>query len=203
MKSRFFKVLDNRKYKGVWQLAKLYVEKLKSSLDRFPRYRSKREDSAVVRRIGDIIFTLRNHVDGVYCLDQAPIHTRFASMWGGDNESGGPTDERQSQIFGLITSDVYKDELNILMGRPSTASENIGTRIDRDDSSLYQRNIWNHIKMDFHDQSVIEHNPSSWSDASTIEGYSEIKLNDKQRMNRHKNRDTHFSRKFCSMNFSV
>ena len=45
MKSRFFKAADNRKYKGVWQLAKLFVEKLKSSVDRFPRYPSKREES--------------------------------------------------------------------------------------------------------------------------------------------------------------
>jgi hypothetical protein len=39
------------------------------------------------------------------------------------------------------------------------------------------------------------HNPSNWSDASTIEGYSEIKPNDKQRMSRHQNRDTDFSEK--------
>ena len=195
MKSRFFKAADNRKYKGVWQLAKLFVEKLKSSVDRFPRYPSKREDSAIIKRIAGIIFTLRNQVDGVYCLDQAPLHTRFASLWGEDNESGGPTMSDKARIFGLVTSDKYKDELNILMGRPSAASENVGTRIDRDDSSLSQRNIWNRIKMDFHDESVIVHNPSNWSDASTIEGYSEIKPNDKQRMSRHQNRDTDFFKK--------
>ena len=78
------------------------------------------------------------------------------------------------------------------MGRPSAASENVGTRIDRDDSSLSQRNICNRIKMDFHDQSVIVHNPPNWSDASNTEGYSEIKTNDKQRMKRHQNWDTDF-----------
>jgi hypothetical protein len=60
----------------------------------------------------------------------------------------------KARISGLVTSDKFKDELNILMGRPSDASENVGTPIDRDDSSLSQRNIWNRIKMDFHDESV-------------------------------------------------
>ena len=139
----------------------------------------------MIKRIGGIIFTLRNNVDGVFRLDQAPIHTKFASMWGEDNESGRPTMSNKARIFGLVTSAKYKDELNILLGKPSTASENVGKRIDRDDSSLSLRSIWNRIKMNFHDPSVVVHNPSNWSDASTIDGSSEINPNDVQKMNEH------------------
>ena len=101
IKSRFFRGTDSRKYKWIWQLAKLYVEKLKAALDMFPRYPSKREDSTVIKRIGGIIFTLRNNVDGVLRLDQSPIHTKFASMWGEDNESGVP---KMSDIARLLDS---------------------------------------------------------------------------------------------------
>ena len=84
------------------------------------------------------------------------------------------------------------------MGRPSVASTNVGSRVDRDDPSLSQRNIWNRVKIDFHDSSVIVHDPTNWTDASEIEGYSEINPNDAQRMKMHQNRDTDFLRKHCS-----
>ena len=141
IKSKFFKGADNRKYKGIWQLVNLYVEKLKVSLDRFPRYPTKREDSAVIKRICAIIFTLRNQVDGKFCLHQSPIHTKLASMYGEDNESGEPTMSDKARIFSLVTSDKYKDELHILMGKASSASEIIGKRVDRDDTSLSLRSI--------------------------------------------------------------
>ena len=152
----------------------------------------------MVKRIGNIIFELRDHDGGVFVLDQGPIHTKFASMWGADNESGGPTMSDKARIFGLVTSEKFKDELHILMGRPSVASQNVGSRLDRDDPSLSQRNIWNRVKIDFHDSTVVVHDPSNWTDASGIEGYTEINANDAQRIKIHQNRDTDFFKKLCS-----
>lgn len=56
MKSKFFKSADNRKYKGIWQLAKLYVDKLKVSLDRFPRYFTLK--NAMILRLSKILVSL-------------------------------------------------------------------------------------------------------------------------------------------------
>ena len=195
MKTKIFKGPDGRRYRDIWKLSKLYVEKIKASRERFPRYPTHRDDSAVVKRIGNIIFELRDNDAGVFVLEQGPIHTKFASMWGADNESGGPTMSDKARIFGLVTSEKYKDELNILMGRPSVASANVGSRLDRDDPSISQRNIWNRVKIDFHDSTVVVHDPSNWTDASGIEGYSEINPNDAQRLKMHQNRDTDFFKK--------
>lgn len=104
-------------------------------------------------------------------------------MYGEDNESVGPTMSDKAKVFGLVTSDKCKDELNILMGKESSASEFIGKRVDRDDTSLSLRSIWNQIKIDFHDESVIVYNPSNWTDASIIDDLFEINPNDQQRMN--------------------
>ena len=115
MKTKIFKWPDGRRYRDIWKLSKLYVEKLKTSRERFPRYPTHRDDSAVVKRIGNIIFELRDHDGGVFVLDQGPIHTKFASMWGADNESGGPTMSDKARIFGLVTSEKAGRQLLLKM----------------------------------------------------------------------------------------
>ena len=77
---------------------------MKASRDRFPRYPTHRDDSAVVKRIGSIVFELRDNDSGVYVLEQGPVHTEFASMRGVYNESSGPTMSDKARIFGLVTS---------------------------------------------------------------------------------------------------
>ena len=118
-------------------------------------------------------------------------------MWGEDNEADGPTMSDKARIFGLITSEKYRDEVKILMGKPSSAADNISKRIDRDDPSLSQRHIWNRIKIDFHDQNIVIEHPSTWEDASEVIGYYDVQPNDEKRFHMHMSRDTVSLRKHC------
>jgi len=195
LKTRIFKAPDERKYKDLWRLAKMYVELLKKSKERFPRYPSQRTDSSTTKQISAFIFDLRVFVDNKFVLNEEPLHTKFTSLWGEDNESGGPTLSDKARIFGILTSENYRDELNIVMGKPSVASATAGNRIDRDDPSLYQRNIWLRVKMDFHDPTIVISHPPNWDQASAIDGYSDIRPNDPQRLIRHQGRDADFFKK--------
>ena len=171
------------------------MEFLTKSKHRLPRYPSHRTDSSLVKQISGMIFELRNINDNKFVLKQESLHTKFASLWGIDNESGGPTMSDKARIFGILTSDKYRDELNLLMGKPSTTAVRVGKRVDRDDPSLTQRNIWARVTIDFHSPEIVVNNPSNWNQASNIEGFSDIKPNDPQRILRHQGRDTDFFKK--------
>ena len=107
-----------------------------------------------------MIFELRNNVDGEFILSQEVLQTKFLSIWGRDNESGGPTMSDKARLFGIITGENYRDELKILIGRSTGAQDGIGTRVEVDDPSLNSRNIWNRIKTDFHDAKIIVRHPT-------------------------------------------
>ena len=114
IKSKVFKKApDKRKYKDLWKLSKTFVDKMKLNKDRFQRYPCNSDDAAVIRKINGIIFSLRDNREGVFILHQSSVHTKLASMWGEDNEADGPTMSDKARIFGLITSEKYRDEVKI------------------------------------------------------------------------------------------
>ena len=78
------------------------------------------------------------------------------------------------------------------MGKPAVAAETSGKRIDRDDPSLSQRNIWNLVKFDFHDSNILIAHPPNWTDACDLDEYADIQPNDENRVKMHMNRDTDF-----------
>ena len=113
-------------------------------------------------------------------------------MWGHDNESGGPTMSDKARVFGIITKEEYRDDLKILVGKNSSAAESTGRRVDIDDPSLNNRNIWARIKTDFHDARIVITHPGNWEHAREIEGFADINPNDPQRILSHINRDIQF-----------
>ena len=91
LKSKFFKASNNHKYKNLWKLSKSIIDKLKASRQRFPRFPNNRDTAREVQTVAKIIYELRNNVDGTFVLSQDALHTKIVSIWGKDNESGGPT----------------------------------------------------------------------------------------------------------------
>ena len=184
IKTRFYKSHDGYKFQDIWKLSKLYADKLKEAKDRFPRFPSNRDTCG--------IYQLRDHVEGRFTLSQESLHTKFAAMWGHDNESGGPTMSDKARVFGIITKEEYRDDLKILVGKNSSAADSIGRRVDIDDPSLNNRNIWARIKTDFHDARIVISHPGNWQNAKEIDGFADINPNDPQRMLSHINRDIQF-----------
>jgi len=193
-KRKVYKSPNGDRYKDIYAVSRLFIEKVSNNQDRFPRFPRGSHTSNLQQKVGDYIFQHRILNDnGCYDLPQQNVHFYLSCNYGMDNETSGPTVSDKARVFGIIMLENFEDERSLILKQSTRASRVTGSsRIDRDDPSLNLRNVWMRIKDAFHDSEIIISNPTNWIDASDVDGFENLKANDPDRIRSHKHKDADF-----------
>ncbi|GFH49994.1 predicted protein [Chaetoceros tenuissimus] len=179
IKSKVYKAADDRKFKNIWIAANELFTLMDQHRDRFERLPKPSSKTNIVKKIGDIIYTERQLVDGVYTLSQENLHFKLTNAWGRHNESSGVVLNDIARAFGILCDPNFETEKCTLL----KSHENHRAVVD--DPALHVRNCCIRLMQAFHDEAYVVSHPANWGDASDVDGYDDLDPNDPQRIQMH------------------